>query len=206
MKKLLSLFAVLCFAFGANAQTHTVKDFLNVRSVMVSNAVHITNLYYVSGLSNRAGILYTNREGSRLVTLSTGTNTLNFLGTVDLPNVDRNGTPHGTNFNWSVGIVAAQATAEIGSLNFVFAPVYGGERDVLGNTLARFIDSTAANMSHIQVTNTAQVTTPFLTIAGLPTGRWPGAKSVALFRVTSTNATASAGWSIFDVKAFGYVP
>lgn len=188
-------------------QDHVTLSFLNAQSLSVSNAVGVTNLSYVTGLSNRATLTATNLSGTRVSTGITN-NTINWLRTVDIWTTDRNGVPFSTVGNGTnpLTLIVRSSGPATNNLYLLFAPVYGGFQNSVGQSMTHTIATREVEMWSLLLTNLT-TTTPTLYSTNIPTHRWPGARSLALLRVGTTNTTdADNGIQIYDIKAVGFRP
>lgn len=196
---------------GASAQTHVSQNFLNVRSVAVTNTSSVSNLsagltYNVSW-TNGLLTFYTNNAGTRLGTTnasgSTAGQSFNILKDVALW-TDRNGAPPiapitligstNTMTSASIYVRAVANSGTVGTLTFTLRPVYDGDYMETGTT------------KDFTFTYTPVASTVVALATNVPVYLWAGAKKLRCLSIVNSSANASADVNILNFSLNGFVP
>jgi len=194
MKKLLLFVGIVLAAIISQAQPFRSVNFLNVDSIIVTNALSFTNLAWVGSPgygSNIVGLIFTNAQGSR-VTVAAGDATA-IVGDIPLWS-DRNATAQPTAGAWVsnnlANICFQLYTPTNSTYLFQFTPLWDGTRE----------STAAADIVSILVTGTSAsdivVAVPF------NASRWQGTPGKMRLRsITDTNAVMVAGSGRLIVKS-----
>ena len=200
MKHLLALLGLI-LPLAVTAQNFLSQDFLNVRSVQVTNGIGATNLNsFGVAATNFNGIVYTNLAGTRLETGTTN-NTFNLFKDAQLW-ADRNGRPFmGIETNnmvstspGSVFLKLVGGSGANAAVTFVFRPVVDGQNE-----------STAAADTW-SVALTATTTTPVTLRTNVPFYLWPGCKGLRLRSIVNGDTDASSGVFVQECSLNGFLP
>jgi hypothetical protein len=214
MKKfIIGLVAVLALVVSSQAQVvHRSRSFLpsDVASVTISNTFMLTNLttaWVGAGVTNMAGIIYTNNYGVRTIITSAATdNTKNLLQDAPLWAL-RDGSPPyvdvGTNAASGVdprvtfASLVVRTIAGSGAdqaISLVFTPVYDGVNEA----------TVAAEEWTPTITPTVSATQTFQ--IDVPVWQFPGASALRLRRITYADTTAASQVTFTHISINGFVP
>lgn len=212
MKKFISTALIsLGLVASAGAQNYNPLNFLNARSVTVSNTLGLTNILFPTAFqSNIVGLIFTNRANTK-VTVAAGTaETLNLCNDVRLfalGNGDWWGPLYNANTNsttlqswgptaYSIHVRMVGGSGANTKTEFVFLPYYGEE---FGGDQ----ESTDESFKFSFVPNT---TTIVSTSTNVPVWRWPGVKGLRLKSATATDTDGSSQVILLDLSLQSYRP
>lgn len=212
MKKIIGIILVTLVLLAMNAAgqdiwpRHKSIDLLNVRSLVISNTINVTNLTFAGAGTNVAGTEYTNRAGTKVVTTASSGTNYNLLGSAEL---------------WCLQDGSPLFTANTNSLPGAYAagPSYLDiSYDLVGgsgaNSACTFILSPSWDGVNVDTSGgydftfavTATTTTAIKSKTNAPAWKWIGAKRLFVRSLSNADTDASSAVTIRSLKLNGFGP
>jgi hypothetical protein len=201
MKKLILIGSFLALTLAAKAQVFESRSFLGARSIVITNAIGITNLLSsVSRGTNIQSTQFTNLNGAFVVTSNGVSDKLNLLKTVRLT-VDRNAMMVGNSLATNASIFIRLAAGPTGtnatnSVTFVFAAVPSNQGTVSGSQPGAASEALAA-ADLFTISTTANTAVPQAFTVKLPYDKFIGDYGIMLRSVSCAEPVSANGTDVW---------